>query len=515
MFNCVLYYATNSINFALQDTLKTIAVVDWQKRKEDKEKSKLCNFLVIYERGIWQVGKSLGEYLKLLSKEYPNKLRTVSKRIKPQKFEVTALLENLTNKEQFPTVLFNEAENVYGELSGISVVSNVFAKRENCAIALGMDPSSSKMPLSLEYARREKLSIPPVLTDGPVPVQEVVMTGSQVDVGMLPIVRHFEMDLGPVLTMACCMKDPDTGSYDVSFIKNFYKGKPDYMGVSIHSPHLERILQRYNELGQPAPIITILGHHPAFYLGVLALTGFERDDYETIGGFLNEPLRLAPSVTWGNDFMVPADAEIIIEGEIIPGVKELVDPFGEVTRFYQAQCIRQAMQVKAITRRSKAIMQDIFSGHQGHWNLGAIPKEGSVYNTLQSKVGNVTAVHLPMSGIGRLSCYVSIKTVKEGQGKLAALVALNESWTFEVVVVVDDDIDVFNEMDVNWALLNFVDPKRDVSFIENVGRSVFTSEMGYNKIVIDATRPLDKPIPSMFKVPDHALEAINPDEWLD
>ena len=213
--------------------------------------------------------------------------------------------------------------------------------------------------------------------------------------------------------------------------------------------------------------------------------------------------------------MVPADAEIIIEGEIIPGVKEIVDPFGEVTRHYQAQCIRQAMQVKAVTHRSNAIMQDVFSGHHEHWNIGAIPKEGSVYNTLKSKVGNVTAVHMPMSGIGRLSCYVSIKKVKEGQGKLTALVALNESWTFEVVVVVDEDIDVFNEIDVNWALLNFVDPQKDVNLIGNVGRSVFTTEMGYNKIVIDSTRPLDKPFPTMFKVPAPALEAISPDEWLD
>jgi UbiD family decarboxylase len=459
--------------------------------------------------------KDLSGFLSLLAEKCTEEdFVTVSRRIRPAHFEVTALLENLTSRKRFPAVLFNNPEDVYGNPSEIRLVSNIFARRERCALALDMAPEDCRMPLSLEYARREKIRTPPVRVSGEVPVQEVVLTGKDVNVGLLPIVRHYEMDLSPVLTMTCCMRDPDTGSYDVSFIKNFYKGRPDYLGVSIHSPHLERILRRYTEMNKPAPIITILGHHPAFFLGALALTEFERDDYESIGSFLGEPLRLAPSVTWGEEFLVPADAEIIIEGEILPGVKEVVDPFGEVTRHYQAQCLRQAMQVKAVTRRRKAIMQDIFSGHEGHWNLGAIPKEGSVYNAIQSKVGNVVAVHIPLSGIGRLACYVSIKKVKEGQGKLTGLVALNESWTFQVVVVVDEDIDVFNEQEVIWALLTMVDPGKDVTYIKNLD-TMFTTAMGHNKVVIDATRPLDRPFPKIFRVPERALKEVLPEDWLD
>lgn len=459
--------------------------------------------------------KDLGSFLSLLQDHYPAELQTVSRPVKSAQYEVTGLLENLTQENRYPVVLFNDPANVYGQPSGIKLVSNMFATRERCALAFDMSPSASKMPLSLEFARRERLSIPPETIRQQVPVQEVVLTGEAVDVGLLPIVRHYEMDMGPVLTMACCMRDPDTGSYDVSFIKNFYKGKRDYMGVSIHTPHLERIIARYKELGQRAPIITVLGHHPAFYLGALALTSFERNDYESIGGFLGEPLRLAPSVTWGEDFLVPTDAEIIIEGEILPGVKEVVDPFGEVTRHYQAQCIRQAMEVKAITRRQNAIMQDIFSGHHEHWNLGSVPKEGSVFNTLQSKVGNITAVHLPQSGIGRLSCYVSIKKTRQPQGKQTALVALNESWSFRAVVVVDDYIDVFNETDVIWATLTMVNPRKDVTLITDAGYTMFTSEAGYDKMIIDATQPIDKPFPSMFRVPPEAVKAMSLQEWLD
>jgi UbiD family decarboxylase len=461
------------------------------------------------------VAKDLGGFLSLLKEKYPNELRTVSRPIQPAKFEVTGLLENINRAKQYPSVLFNNPADVYGQPSGIKLVSNIFANRERCALAFDMKPEDYKMPLSLEYARREKLITPPELINGPAPVQEVVFTGKEIDVAKLPIAIHHEMDMGPVLTMTLCMKDPDTGVYDISFIKGFYKGKPDYMGVSIHTPHLQRILRKYTAMNKPAPAIFILGHHPAFYLGSLALIPYERDDYEAMGGFMGEPLRLAPSVTWGEDFLVPADAEIIIEGEIIPGVREVVDPFGEVTRHYQAQCIRQAMQVKAVTRRQEAIMQDIFAGHEGHWNLGAIPKEGSVFNTVQSKVGNVKAVCMPHSGIGRLACYVSMKKVNDGQPKQAALVALNESWTFQTVVVVDEDIDVFNEQEVMWALNTRVDPLRDVTLIKNVGRTVFDTAMAYNKLVIDATKPLDRPFPCVIKVPEAAVASMKPDQWLD
>jgi len=461
------------------------------------------------------VPKTLGSFLDFLKENYPSELATVSRPIKPAEFEVSALLEKLDQEKSYPAVLFNDPANVHGQPSGIKLVSNIFATRERCALAFGMNPADSKMPLSLEYARRENLSIPPEVIRDAVPVQEVVQTGANIDVAQLPIVKHYEMDLGPVLTMTCCMRDPDTGVYDISFIKNFYKGKPDYMGVSIHSPHLERMVARYNELGEPAPIITILGHHPAFYLGVLSLNGYDRDDYELVGGFLDEPLRLAPSVTWGDDFMVPADAELVIEGELLPGVKEVVDPFGEVTRMYQAQCIRQAMQVKAITRKREAIMQNVFSGHQGHWSLGGIPKEGSVYNTLQSKVGGVTAVHNPHSGIGRVNCYISIKKTREYQAKQTALAALTESHLYRVIIVVDDDIDVYNEEEVIWAALTYVNPRKDVSMITNAGSTIFTSEMGADKVIIDATKPLTKPVPPRFQVPSKALEAMDLQAWLD
>lgn len=159
-------------------------------------------------------------------------------------------------------------------------------------------------------------------------------------------------------------------------------------------------------------------------------------------------------------------------------------------------------------------MQDIFSGHRDLWVMSAIAREGGLYNTLQSKVGNIVAVHRPTSGAG-LVTYISIKKQKEGQGKLTGLTAVNEYPFIQAVVVVDDFVNVFNEEEVIWAALLMTNPKRDVEFLKNVGHTVFATEFRNNKVVIDATRPLDKPFPAIFRVPPEVMEAVKPQDWID
>ncbi len=456
--------------------------------------------------------KDLFSFLQQIGQQ-PGELVRVPQRIKPQSFQATALLEHLDQQGDYATVLFEQPENFLGQESGLQLVSNVFGTRERIATAIGHPHGQAGLPLSLEMARRERMTVPAEPCDGPVPVQEQVWSGEEADVRRLPLVRHYEKDLGPVLTMAIALKDPDDGFYEISFAKTFYKDDPRRMAASLHTPHLERVLAKYRKLGRPAPAINILGHHPAFFLGALAATPFGTNDYDTVGAYLGEPLRLAPSVTWGNDFLVPADAEIIIEGEIPPFEQAVVDPFGEVTRFYQPQCLRQVFEVKAITARRGAILQDIFSGHRGHWNLSAIPKEGSIYNSLQQRFGNVVAVHMPHSMCSRLGCYVSIRKTKEGVAKQVGHATLLESNFFQWVIVVDEDIDVFNESEVLWALASYTDPSRDIDVVKN-SYTLFNTAAGFQKTVIDATRPLDYPFPEKFKVPDDAMAAMRPEEWL-
>lgn len=462
------------------------------------------------------MAKDLRVFLSLLESRYPEHVVRINKSVDPTNYDVTAILEHLNMRGERPLTVFEHPLSLEPKESPFPVVSNVFATRERCAVALDVSTENSGLPLSLEYARLGTQPMKPeVCSIHEAPVKDVVVTGEEVDTRELPMVIHSEGDYGPCLTMTLVVKDPESGGYNASFIKAFYDFEDHRrLRITIHSPDSERALAYYEDRNEPMPIVAVLGHHPAFYLGTMGLTAYESDDYTTIGGYLREPLRLVPSRTWGENFLVPADAEILIEGVVPPGERRIADPFGDITRQYQAQTLRPVMNITAITRRRDAMLQDVFAGHHDHFTVGQLPKEGTVYNTLRQRFGDlISAVHLPYSGCGRLACYVSIKKTREGQAKSVALATIQQSWTFLFVVVVDDVIDVFNEADVLWSLMVNTDPSRDVDIIRNIP-SLFTTSLGSNKVLIDATRPVDRPIPEMNRVPREALDRIDLAEYV-
>jgi UbiD family decarboxylase len=225
---------------------------------------------------------------------------------------------------------------------------------------------------------------------------------------------------------------------------------------------------------------------------------------------MGEPLRVTPSETWGESFMVPADADILIEGEVLPQVREIEAPFGEFTGYYGPQRYRWVIDVKAVTHRRDAIYQDVFVGHRANWILGAIPKEGSVYNRVKAIVPTVKSVCLPNSGCGRFNCYISIDKKTDGDSKQAALIALGEIDFIKNVIVVDEDIDPFNEEEVMWSVATRVQADEDVDIIKNVKGNVLDPSLKGNiltaKMIIDATRPVERPFAARVQVPSEALE---------
>jgi len=161
------------------------------------------------------VAKDLSSFLGELSSD-SGELRRVSRPIRPHAFEATALLEHWDRRREHFAVLFEKPEDVYGKPSAFSLVSNVFGTRERIARAIGHPVDAAGLPLSREMARRERSSVPAVPCQGQAPVQQQVWTGAAADVGKLPIVRHYEKDRGPVLTMAVCRTSsaswPSTGA---------------------------------------------------------------------------------------------------------------------------------------------------------------------------------------------------------------------------------------------------------------------------------------------------------------
>jgi 2,5-furandicarboxylate decarboxylase 1 len=454
------------------------------------------------------MSKDLQSFLSAIEKKFPQHLLKIEREVDPLSFEVSAIIKHLINQNSNPIVLFEHTKAVNRNSSIFPVLDNVFATRELCALALDLPPEKAGMSLSLEFSRRENRQIEPaVVHRKDAPAKEIIKLGEDVDVRELPAGRFNEMDVGPYLTMVDVMKG-EGGFYDVSFVKHLILDART-MTVSLHHTirkHMLSILEANEARNAPTPIIIVLGHHPAFYLGAGALKEFGNNDYETIGSFLQEPLRLTPSETWGEAFMVPADAEIVIEGEVIPHKREIQNPFGEYSGYYQPQCLMPVMKVTAMTHRKKAIMQEVFPAHSSHFNLGSIPKEGSIYNEIKKVAPEVREVFLPHSGTGRISCYISIKKKREGDAKQAGLVPFLQAGQIKYVVVVDDDVNIYDEQEVLWAMITRVNISSGVDVIKNMPR--------YDRVLIDATRPLEIPFPGKNTIPAEVMNRIKLSDYI-
>jgi 2,5-furandicarboxylate decarboxylase 1 len=350
------------------------------------------------------------------------------------------------------------------------------------------------------------------------PVKEVVARGEECDLSWFPIVRHHEMDPAPYIDMTPVMKHPDEGFYNVAFLRNMYQG-PRRLGIHM-SPRHNWQIHRLNETkNRPTPVAVVVSHHPAFYLGALNVESFGKNDYEVIGGIVGRPLRLAASETWGEEFLVPADAEMIVEGQIQPGEREVEGPFGEFTGYYGPQRLRPVIHVTAITHRRQAMLQHIFVGHRDNWFLGGIPKEGSIYNVIKGVVPSVKAVHFAPSGSCRFNCYISIDKKVPGESKQAALIAFGHIDFVKNVIVVDADIDPFNEQEVMFAVATRTQAREAVDIIKNVKGNTLdpsqTDELLTDKLLIDATAPVGKPFAARIRVPADALKKFPLEDYLD
>jgi 2,5-furandicarboxylate decarboxylase 1 len=150
--------------------------------------------------------------------------------------------------------------------------------------------------------------------------------------------------------------------------------------------------------------------------------------------------------------------------------------------------------------------------------LGGIPKEGSLFNLIRGIVPTVKAVHFPMSGGCRFNCYISIDKKVDGETKQAALAALGGCDFVKHVVVVDADIDIYNEEEVMWAVATRVQADHDVDIIKNVKGNTLDPSQTDNimtaKMIIDATKPVQRPYEARVAVPKTAMEKTRLEDFI-
>ncbi len=454
------------------------------------------------------MAKDLRSYLARLRKEYPEGFVEVKEVIDPAHHEVAAYLKLMEDRGQLPVTIFQQVKNLRGEPSQFPLVHNPFATRSLCAMAIGLEPSNYGMGLVTRLVEMQQNPIDYVVVEpSQAPVMENIWRGEEADLTLLPAARYHEQDAGPYFVMACAMKGKTGDFYNVTMTKNMVTG-PQRMSISASAHHdLARIIAEHEAADEPTPVAVILGHHPAFYLGSCPITPYGNDDYRSIGSYLGEPLRLVPSASLGDEFLIPADAEIVIEGLVPPGVRESQNPFGEITGHYQPPQMYPVIETQAICFRQNAVMEGILPAHSEHVYLGSIPKEGSVYSAIRRVVPDVKAVCLPTSACGRFSGYISLKKKAFRDVQVAGMVAFAEMPNLKMAVVVDEDIDVYNEAEVLWTVVTQTRWDKDLTVIPRV--QSFRRWLGDAVVIIDATHPDDvSDFPEKNRIPEETISQI-------
>jgi 2,5-furandicarboxylate decarboxylase 1 len=405
-----------------------------------------------------------------------------------QQLEMTATVFELDRLNKSPIVIF---EKVAG--FDMPVVTNVAGNRE--LLARCLDSTVANLPTA--FRERCQKYIPSEIVSRP-GWDEIVLEGDEVDLTRLPIPFQFTIDAAPYITAGqITARDPETGIDTTGFHRLMLKGK-NRLGVSLHSRRrMYEYHRRAEAKGHSLPAAIVIGTHPLHYMGsmVYAYPPNVRK-FDIIGGLFGEPYRLAECGV--ENLHVPASAEIIIEGEILAGVHEPEGPFGEFTGYASHRSTQNVFVAKRVRMRRDAWFHSVVSGmSRDHILISCITREGEILNALKRNLPNVRAVHVPHKTCGAFLAIVSMKKIAEGEPKMAMLTALGTELYTKQVIVVDDDVDIYDMEDVMWAVATRVRAEKDILMIPGVKSAIIdpTSDPAtftVTKMGIDATAPINE-----------------------
>ena len=330
------------------------------------------------------------------------------------------------------------------------------------------------------------------IADGP--AQEVVHEADIDLLKLLPIPTHNEHDSGPYISAGLTIvRDPETDVQNVS-IHRCQISAPDRIGILLLPRHTDHFYRKAEAKGEALEMALVVGVDPATLLSSQAIVPVGHDELEIAGALRGKPLDVVRCKT--NQVRVPADAEIVIEGRLLPRTREPEGPFGEFPQYYGERADRHVFKVDAVTHRKKPIFHTIVGGGLEHLLLGAIPREATILATLQRSFPGVQDVHLSLGGVGRYHLYVKLKKTQHGEGKNVLLGAFAAHYDIKYAVVVDTDVDIHDPQEVEWAISTRFQADRDTVIVSHSQCSKLdpSTEDGLGaKMGLDATIPIDAP----------------------
>jgi len=395
----------------------------------------------------------------------------------------------------------------------LSVISGLVAARPWIAEAMGVDETDM-----LDRYRDAVLHPVPwsEVPSDTAPVQQIVVDGDLDITEELPIPVHNEHDAGAYITAGLVIAaNPRTGIQNVSINRIQISG-PDRLGILILPRDLHRFYDAAEEAGEPLSVAIAIGVDPLTLLASQAILPIDRDELEVAGALHGTPLPVVKCKT--NDVRVPAEAEIVIEGRLLPEVREEEGPFGEFPQYYGPAGKRQVIEIDAITRREDALFHTIVPAAMEHLLLGGIPREASLIAHLQRTFPSVKDVHLSRGGVCRYHLVVKIAKRWDGEPKNIMMGAFAGHADIKQVIVVDEDVDILDPVSVEWAVATRFQAADDLMVVAGAQGSRLdpsATDGRVDKMGLDATKPLDAD-PFTFTVvhvPGEDDEAL--DNWIE
>lgn len=373
-------------------------------------------------------------------------------------------------------------ENVKGH-PGAKVVIGLLASRKRVGYLLNSKPEK------LGFMMRDavKNAIAPVVVDkAKAQCQEVVhlATDEGFDIRkLIPAPTNTPEDAGPYVTLGMCYaSDVETGESDVTIHRLCLQSKDEIsMFFTPGARHLGAFREKAEALGKPLPISISIGVDPAIEIASCfepPTTPLGFNELSIAGAIRVKAVELAPCVTI--DEKCIANAEYVIEGELLVGARVREDQNSNTGKAMPefpgytgpANAELPVIKVKAVTHRVNPIMQTCIGPSEEHVSMAGIPTEASILDMVERAMpGRVQNVYAHSSGGGKFIAVIQFKKTvpsDEGRQRQAALLAFSAFPELKQVILVDEDVDIFDTNDVLWAMTTRMQADVDIVTIPGV-----------------------------------------------
>lgn len=401
-----------------------------------------------------------------------------------------AVASVLKKRDGGPALLFTSVAGY-----DIPIVGNLLCCQPNCEAAFGIDFRGIRAAIERALAS----PIAPVIV-GRAAAQERVAT-EQIDLArMLPALFHTPEDAGRFVTAGVVIvRDPQTGVYNASYHRLQLIGANRTAIKLDYGRHLRLAFERAKRMGVALPIVVCIGADLALQY-TAATMGSQMpeaaDELAAAGGFCGRPLAVVKAVT--QDLLVPADSEIVLEGRILPDETIEEGPFGEFVGYLSPADEAPVFEVTAVTQRHRPLYQ-VINGYSFETTmLRKYVLEASLLKTLQAAVPIVTDAEMTAGGLHRFHAVLQVrKSTPQHNGlqRNAILAAFGALKDLDLIIVVDEDIDIRNPYEVEYALATRMEASRDLFVVPDARGHEYirVSDKGIRaKVGIDATVPFEE-----------------------